>query len=112
MKKFNFKLAISLVSLFISIVLILLSKYSKYCFSFAMIFLAVALVLFVADKVAIIGERINQANSYLESDDFNADEIYEVSSQAKKLAKQRISFILGTVVFVILFIVLAFTVSV
>ena len=56
-KKINFKLTFILVSLFIGFLLIVLGNKNKYCLSFGLIFLAIALLIYVVSKY----QQINQA---------------------------------------------------
>ena len=48
--KINFKLTAILVSLFIGFLLIVLGNKNKYCLSFGLIFLAIALLIYVVSK--------------------------------------------------------------
>ncbi len=115
MKKLNLLLTISLVSLFISMILIIAGNKNNYCLSFGFIFLAVSLALFVADRTVNISKQIEQNKRYLEEAMENQEEIpmvYEVKAETKKLGKTRASFIMGAVLFCLLLVILAFNVIV
>lgn len=112
MKKLNLLLTISLVSLFISIILIIVGNINIYCLSFGFLFLAIALGLFTADRSVHWSNLIKQNKELLESLESGKDDMlaYEIIFANKKLAKQRISIIMGSVLFALLLIVLAFTI--
>ena len=113
MKKLNLLLTISVVSIFISLILIIVGNKNNYCLSFGFIFLAVSLALFVADRSIKLSEQIEQNNRFIldANEDLEDDqEIIEAEMENKKLIKMRTSFIMGAVVFGLLLVVLAFTI--
>ncbi len=111
MKKLNLLLTISLVSLFISLLLILIGNKNVYCQSFGFLFLAVAIAVFAADRSIKISNQIKENResiAVLEEDEPDNIAIVEMEMQNKSLAKQRVSIIMGCVVFALLLVVLAF----
>ena len=89
-KKIDFKLTTILVSLFIGFLLVVLGNENKYCLSFGLIFLAVALLVYISDKYKKISQAIIEVEMAIEEtevEDF--DIIMELTKQKKMLKKQK-----------------------
>lgn len=72
-KKFNFKLTALLVSLFISLILIILGNSNKYCLSFGFILLGLAAALYVLYNNEKTLHEIDEINKELDEIDLNED---------------------------------------
>ena len=108
-KKINFKLTFTLVSLFIGFLLIVLGNKNKYCLSFGLIFLAIALLIYLLGKY----QQINQALIELETaiDETNVEDfdvLMELSNQKKTLKKQKNFTCVMCFLFALMLIVAAF----
>ena len=93
--KINFKLTAILVSLFIGFLLSVLGNKNNYCISFGLIFLAIALLIYITDKYKKISQaliEIEVAIDETETEDF--DIVIELIKQKKRLKKQK-SFTCG-----------------
>lgn len=108
MKKLSLQLTISLVSLFISLILTILGNQNKYCLSFGFIFFAVAIVLFAVDRCIYTAKTIKQMKQDVEDYEIDDVTLFEMEAEIKTLKKQRTYVILGSVLFCILLLVLAF----
>ena len=86
-RKFNFKLTIFLVSLFLGLLLTILGSKNSYCLSFGLIVLGISLALFVWYN----DEQTTKSLSELEQE---IDEITSVDIEDEELEKERI-YILG-----------------
>lgn len=86
-RKFNFKLTIFLVSLFLGLLLTILGGKSYYCLSFGLIMLGISLALFV-------WYNDEQTTKNLGEIEQEIDEITSVDIEDEELEKERI-YILG-----------------
>lgn len=91
--KINYKLTISLVSLFISLLLIILGNKNKYCLSFGFILMGVSVGFYTLYK----GEKFDEAivevyNDIEETEEQNEFELKQLSKELKKLTKQKKRF--------------------
>lgn len=107
--KINFKLTFILVSLFMGFLLIVLGNKNKYCLSFGLIFLAIALLIYIVGKY----KQINQALVEIELaiDEVEVEDsviIMELISQKKMLKKQKGFTCTMSAVFAVLLIIFAF----
>ena len=93
--KFNLKLTLSLVSLFISLILVIVGNKNKYCLSFGFILMGVALALYVISQTDRINETLVQINNEIEENsrnEFDISQLYkEISFLNKK--KRRLSMV-------------------
>lgn len=88
--KINFKLTAILVSLFIGFLLIVLGNKNKYCLSFGLIFLAIALLIYITDKYKKISQAIIEVDIAIEETEMeDFDIIMELTKQKKMLKKQK-----------------------
>ena len=89
-KKINFKLTFTLVSLFIGFLLIVLGNKNKYCLSFGLIFLAVALLIYITDKYQKIKQALIEIEIAIDETDIeDFDVLIELEKQKKMLKKQK-----------------------
>ena len=105
MKNFSWQLTISLVSLFVSLIIIIVGNGNKYCLSFGFILIAVAIAFFVWYAVNKNNKKIKQIKNHMAKDKLNE---YDYKREIKVLNKQQRSLIIGAVVFAILLFALAF----
>ena len=100
MKKFNFKLTIILVSLFISMVLCGLSNINKYCLFFGLIMLGITSILFAWYKYEDVKKREDEANSVMEEVD--PDDYVDIAKPIRKEKKKLLSSFIGLAIFLII----------
>ncbi len=106
-RKINFKLTFILVSLFIGFLLIVLGNRNKYCLSFGLIFLAIALLIYVSNKFKQVNQALMEIDILMdETDDFSV--VFELSAQKKALKKQKGFTCTMSAVFAVLLIIFAF----
>lgn len=94
-----------MVSLFIGLLLLILGNQNKYCLSFGVVCLGVALILFCFYKTANFNENINELYLTIEeTDDINLmSEIYkEIAMLKRQKIKMQISFYIVGVLLIIL----------
>ena len=88
--KFNMKLTAFMVSLFIGLLLVILGNKNKYCLSFGLIFLAIALLIYITDKYKKISQAIIEVDIAIEETEMeDFDIIMELTKQKKMLKKQK-----------------------
>ena len=89
-KNFNFKLTASLVSLFISFLLIVIGNKSKYCLSFGFILMSVALVFYILNRNENIDNALIEITNEIEESDIqDAYTLNELYKEKTKLIKQK-----------------------
>ena len=89
-KKFNLKLTLSLVSFFISLLLIILGNKNNYCLSFGFILLGVAIAVYAMNKSEQIDKVILEiSNDIGETKPDNTFELQQLSKEMKKFKKQK-----------------------
>ncbi len=93
MKKFNFKLTIALVSLFVSVILLVFANMAKECIGFACFFMAVSCITFALNRKEKIDTTIRLTNEDLENEE-DDEVVYQVQLEKKKYLKsaRRIQF--------------------
>lgn len=91
--KFNLKLTSFLVSLFLSLLLVILGSKNEYCLSFGFMLMGVSLILFVVynnDKtkkaLSELEQDIDELNNEIES--FQSDEDDEIVEESTYVLKQ------------------------
>ena len=95
--KFNLKLTAFLVSLFISLLLVILGSNNKYCLSFGFILMGVSLAMFIwynNEKVSKELTKVNAEIDELEIDEELNDEervyiLQQLYIRQKKLSKKK-----------------------
>ena len=88
--KFNLKLTLSLVSLFISLILIIVGNKNNYCLSFGFILMGVALGLYALYKSEAIDNVLVEINNDIEETDVtDAFTLQELFKERKKFTKQK-----------------------
>ena len=88
--KFNLKLTLSLVSLFISLILIIVGNKNNYCLSFGFILMGAALVFYAINKAKSIDGLIIEVVN--EMDEVPLENVYlqqELAKEIKSLKKQK-----------------------
>ena len=105
-KNFNLKLTLSLVSLFVSLLLIILGNKNTYCLSFGFILLGIALAIYAMNKAEQIDSAIIEvANEIEETPIENVFAQQELAIEMKKYKKQKsklnVTFYLCAVLLVI-----------
>ena len=91
MKKFNLKLTISLVSFFISIILLVLGDKSKYCLSFGLIFIGLAVIMLAVYKTSDIDKAIREIEEESQQlDKEQTAEFAEIEKYKRKLKKMKV----------------------
>lgn len=89
-KKFNFKLTAFLVSLFVSLLLLVLGNKNAYCLSLGLILLGLSLGIYAYSKVQSINFAIKELEMELQEVDFeNVYLIKTITKYQKKLKRQR-----------------------
>lgn len=97
--KFNLKLTIFLVSLFVSLLLIVLGSKNKYCLSFGFMLLGASLIVFLTYAKEKIQNSLNELSQDIDEIDVNEeiseeDKVYimkELFIRQKQLSKKKIS---------------------
>ena len=80
--KFNYKLTISLVSLFISLLLIILGNKNYYCLSFGFIIMGLAIAFYAMYKTDKFNEVILEINN--EIDELDKEDNYTITQLKKE----------------------------
>lgn len=91
--KFNYKLTISLVSLFISLLLIILGSKNKYCLSFGFILMGVAIAFYAVYKTEMFDATIVEINNDIE--ETNPEDTFaitQLNKEKKRFISQRKRF--------------------
>ena len=92
-KKFNYKLTISLVSLFISLLLLILGNKNNYCLSFGFILMGVAIAFYAFQKSEKFDETLVEIdNDIQEIDEKDTFSILQLQKEKKKFIKQKKRF--------------------
>lgn len=99
-KKFNLKLTISLVSLFISLLILILFNQNKFGLFFGFLFLGASLLLYGYFRASLLNETINKTNQELEEteyvEDGVVDEVLKELKHVKRLKRStQITFYLA-----------------
>ncbi len=108
MKKYNLKLTVSMVSLFISIVLCFFSNTNKYCLFFCLIFLAVALIFFSFYKLQDVDKRLKSLHDKIDNDIDEEDGEENFYAQINSAKKEKRKLLISFNFFAILLIIIAF----
>ncbi len=108
MKRLDYKLTLCLVSLFISIILLIIGSALKnnHCLCFGLIFLSVALILFSVKRFAEFDEKSRAIDREMQEEQ-NDDMLFEMRHYRKGLKKQKRVVIFGGFGFALILIVLA-----
>ena len=94
-KNFNYKLTISLVSLFIGLLLIILGNKNKYCLSFGFILMGAAIAFYAMQKTDKFNATIVEINNdiqQLDSEDTYTHQQLEKEKRKFVKQKQRLNF--------------------
>lgn len=99
-KKFNYKLTISLVSLFISLLILIFFNQNKFGLFFGFLFLGASLLLYGYFRASLLNETINKTNQELEEteyvEDGAVDEVLKELKHVKRLKRStQITFYLA-----------------
>ena len=99
-KKFNYKLTISLVSLFISLLILIFFNQNKFGLFFGFLFLGASLLLYGYFRASLLNETINKTNQELEEteyvEDGAVDEVLKELKHVKSLKRStQITFYLA-----------------
>ena len=99
-KKFNYKLTISLVSLFISLLILIFFNQNKFGLFFGFLFLGASLLLYGYFRASLLNETINKTNLELEEteyvEDGVVDEVLKELKHVKRLKRStQITFYLA-----------------
>ena len=87
-KKFNYKLTISLVSLFISLLILIFFNQNKFGLFFGFLFLGASLLLYGYFRAALLNETINKTNRELEETEYVEDGVVdEVLKELKHIKR-------------------------
>lgn len=93
--KFNLKLTLSLVSLFISLILVIVGNKNKYCLSFGFILMGIAIALYAMYQTDRINKALIDVNNEIEesaNNEFTVKQLYkEVAFLNKK--RRRLNFV-------------------
>lgn len=87
--KFNLKLTLCLVSLFIGVLLIVLGNQVKVCLSFGLIFLGVAVEFFALYKIETINKAIKAINVNMMDENFNFAYEKQYKKQRNKISHDK-----------------------
>ena len=88
--KFNIKLTICLVSLFVGFILLIVGNQNKYCQSFGFFFLSVGIVFFAIDRTNKIDKRRIEIDKILDNEkELDDEQLLEINAEFSKLYKQR-----------------------
>lgn len=85
--KFNAKLTIALVSLFIGLLLIILGNKNKYCLSLGCLFFAGSLWLLCNERVISVKNEITAIDERVDEDDIEEEEYTILVNSKIKLTK-------------------------
>lgn len=106
--KINFKLTFCLVSLFIGFLFLIFGNKNTYCVSFGLIFLAVGLILYLADRFQKLQKSLIEVSEALEDAQVEeVEHIFELTELKKNLKKQKNFTCVICAVFAFLLIVVA-----
>ena len=84
-KEFRLKLTLCLVSLFISLLLVILGNKNNYCLSFGFILLGISIALLAMDRSDLIDNAIIEINN--EINEVPSDNTFEQKVLSKEKAK-------------------------
>ena len=88
--KFNLKLTICLVSLFVGFILLIVGNQNKYCQSFGFFFLSVGIVFFAIDRTDKIVKRQMEIDKILDKEnELNDEQSIEINAEFSTLYKQK-----------------------
>ena len=88
--KFNYKLTISLVSLFVSFLLIILGNKNNYCLSFGFILMGVGIAFYALYKSEKFDDTIVEINNDIEqTDQEDTFSLNQLNKEKKKFISQR-----------------------
>jgi len=89
-KNFNYKLTISLVSLFISLLLIILGNKNNYCLSFGFILMGVAIAFYALFKTEKLDSALIEVNNDIQNAS-NEDTfvLQQLAKEQRKLIKMK-----------------------
>ena len=91
--KFNFKLTISLVSLFIGLLLIVLGNKSNYCLSFGFILFGIAIAFYAVQKGEKFDSAIVEINNDIEqTSEKDSFSLKQLNKEKKKFINQKRRF--------------------
>ena len=99
-KKFNYKLTLSLVSLFISLLILIFFNQNKFGLFFGFLFLGASLLLYGYFRASLLNETVNKTNQELEEteyvEDGAVDEVLKELKHVKRLKRStQITFYLA-----------------
>ena len=106
--RLDYKLTLSLVSLFVSAILLVIGGILKngFCLCFGLCFSALAMIFFSINQYAKINETLQFLQQELQSDELPDGAFYEYTAQIKAVKKQRKQVIWGGFAFSIVLIIL------
>ncbi len=88
--KFNLKLTIVLVSLFVGFLLLIFGNQNKYCQSFGFIFLAIGIIFLAVDRTKQIDKlRIKIDNQLNSDEDLDDESLLDLNNESNRLYKQK-----------------------
>ena len=91
--KFNLKLTISLVSLFVSLLLIIIGNKNNYCLSFGFILMGVAIAFYAMFKTEKFNETLLEINNDIEELDKEDEfELKQLNRERKRFTAQKRRF--------------------
>lgn len=91
-KNFNLKLTLALVSLFVSLILIVVGNKNNYCLSFGFILMGVALALYTMSKSEELDKYLIEIkNAMEETDPQETFTLNQLEKDRKKINKQKAS---------------------
>ena len=105
--RFDLKLTISMVSLFIGLLLVILGNQNKYCLSFGIIFIGLAVILFCIYKTAGLNRNISELDLVIDETD-DIDILNELSKERLKKNRQKIKMQISFYLFGALLIIVGF----
>lgn len=108
-KKFNYKLTLALVSLFISLLLIIIGNKNKYCLFFGFLFLAVSVVIFAKLRIDKINKILKETEIEIDKDDEpDVEFLTEVYKELAVLRRQKRSTAISFYLFSALLVIVSF----
>ena len=109
-KKFNYKLTISLVSLFISLLLIIIGNKNNYCLSFGFILMGVAIAFYAMHKTETFNDTLVEINNDLQqTEEENVFAIKELEKERKRFIRQKRRFNFTFYLCAVLLVIVGFT---
>ncbi len=88
--KFNLKLTICLVSLFVGFVLLIVGNQNKYCQSFGFFFLAVGIIFFAIDRTNKIDKKCIEIDKLIDKEsELDDEKLIDVNAEFSTLYKQK-----------------------